>query len=293
MLLDEANADGLAMKAQVFPRPVGMLYGLELSFHPFALHPSFRPLADLPLAQKVAAMRDPALREQLLSEQPRDNNPVSLKTVDNFRYCYVMGDPPNYEPDPADRMDRQAALRGLTAAEYAYDLLLASEGRTIFLLPGANYRDGNLAAVRAMVDHPQTVLGLGDGGAHYGMICDASFPTSYLQGWVRDARGAEKVDLARAIKALTSEPARGVGLNDRGLLAVGYKADVNIIDLEALRLHTPTIAYDLPAGGRRLRQEADGYVVTIVGGEVTYRDGAHTGALPGRLVRGEQAAPAS
>jgi N-acyl-D-aspartate/D-glutamate deacylase len=290
-MLDEANADGVSMKAQVFPRPVGMLYGLDLSFHPFSLHPSFRPLLSLPLADKVKAMRDPRLRAQLLSEHAEDTNPVSIKTVNNFRFAYVMGDPPNYEPDIADRIDRQAALRGLTPHEYVYDLLMENDGKAILFMPGANYRDGNLDAARAMEAHPQTVLGLGDGGAHYGMICDASFPTFYLQNWVRDAAPDLKIDLGRAVRALTEEPARAVGLNDRGRLAPGYRADLNIIDLAALRLHTPTIAHDLPAGGRRLRQDASGYTATVVAGQVTYREGVHTGALPGRLVRGEQRAP--
>ena len=291
-LLEEANADGVRIRAQVFPRPVGMLYGLDLSYHPFAYHPSFKPLLDLPLAEKVKAMQDPMLRAQLLSEQPEDTNPVNIKTVNNFRFGFLMGDPPNYEPDEADRIDRQAALRGLSPHEYIYDLLIENDGRNIIFMPGANYRDGNLDAARAMAAHPETVLGLGDGGAHYGMICDASFPTYYLQNWVRDAQGDKKVDLGRAIRALSDEPARTVGLNDRGLLAVGYRADLNVIDMDRLKLHTPTIVRDLPANGRRLRQVADGYVATIVKGEVTYRDGEHTGALPGRLVRGEQKAPA-
>ncbi|MDB5447784.1 MAG: hypothetical protein JWQ97_3101 [Phenylobacterium sp.] len=290
-LLDEANADGVEMRAQVFPRPVGMLYGLDLSFHPFSLHPSFKPLLGLPLAEKVKAMRDPMMRAQLLSEQPVDTNPVSIKTVNAFRFGYVMGDPPNYEPDPSDMIQNQAALRGLTPHEYAYDLLLENEGRAIIFQPGANYRDGNLDAARVMAAHPHTVLGLGDGGAHYGMICDASFPTFFLQTWVRDAKGAEKVDLSRAIQALTDEPARAVGLADRGRLAPGYKADVNIIDMARLRLHAPDVVYDLPAGGRRLRQGADGYAVTVKNGQVTYRDGQPTGALPGGLVRGAQSAP--
>jgi N-acyl-D-amino-acid deacylase len=287
--LEKANAEGLTIKAQVFPRPVGMLYGLDLSFHPFSLHPSFRPLAALSLEEKVAAMRDPQLRARLLSETPQDTNPVSIKTVNNFRHACVMGDPPNYEPDAADEIHRLAALRGMTPHEYVYDLVLQNEGRTILFLPGANYRDGNLDAAREMAAHPHTVLGLGDGGAHYGMICDASFPTFYLQKWVRDAQGEKRVDLGRAIRALTDEPASAVGLRDRGRLAPGYKADVNVIDLSRLRLHTPTVVRDLPAGGRRLRQEADGYTITLKSGQVTYRDGAHSGALPGGLVRGEQA----
>jgi N-acyl-D-aspartate/D-glutamate deacylase len=290
--LERANADGLPMRAQVFPRPVGMLYGLNLSFHPFVLHPSLQALAGLPLAEKVTALRDPLLRARLLSEQPQHSNPIFVKTVNNFRFAYLMGDPPNYEPDAQDQIQHQAALRNMTVNEYAYDLLLGDEGRAIFFLPGANYRDGNLDAAREMVAHPHTVLGLGDGGAHYGMICDASFPTSYLQHWVRDARPGRGTDLPTAIRALSREPAQAVGLNDRGLIAPGYLADLNVLDLDRLRLHAPDVVFDLPGGGRRLRQGADGYQATIKSGVVTYRDGVHTGALPGGLVRGAPPAPA-
>ena len=196
-----------------------------------------------------------------------------------------MGDPPNYTPDPTDRLDHQAALRGLSPLEYAYDLLVENEGRNIFFLPGANYRDANLDAVREMTNHQHTVMALGDGGAHYGMICDASFTTFYLQNEVRDAPPERKVALKDAVKALTSEPAATVGLKDRGRLEVGLVADINLIDLASLTLHAPTIARDLPAGGRRLKQEADGYVATFKNGVATYQDGAPTGALPGGLVR--------
>ncbi|HMO75638.1 MAG TPA: amidohydrolase family protein [Sphingopyxis sp.] len=286
--LAEARKDGLPMHAQVAPRPVGMLYGLDLSFHPFALHPSFRPLLDRPLAEKVAAMRDPAFRARLLAERPEDSNPVSLATVKACRFAYPMGETPDYEPDLADRIDNRAAALGLTPEEYAYDLLLEQEGRAILYQPGANYRDGNFDAVHAMLSHPGTIVGLADGGAHYGMICDASFPTFYLKRWVANAKGDQHIPLERAIAALTSEPADMIGLGDRGRLVLGAKADLNIIDLDALHLHAPTVVYDLPAGGRRLRQRADGYVATIVSGVVTYRGGTPTGALPGRLVRGTQ-----
>lgn len=283
--LRKANERGLSMRAQVAPRPVGMLYGLDLSFHPFSLHPSFRPLLDLPLAEKVAAMRDPAMRAKLLSEQPEDTNPISIKTVAAFRFAYPMGEAPNYEPDLADRIDNKARTLGISPEEYAYDLLLEKEGRAILYQPGANYRDANLDAVREMLGHPDTIVGLADGGAHYGMICDASFPTYFLQRWARDASADERIPLTAAVAALTSEPADAVGLDDRGRLAIGAKADINVIDIDALTLHAPSVVRDLPAGGRRLRQMADGYAATIVSGCVTYRNGEHSGALPGRLVR--------
>ncbi len=286
--LEDANAAGVTITGQVYPRPVGLLFGLDLSFHPFSLHPSFRPLADLPLADKVAALRDPAMKARLLAESPADTNPFFLQIVEASTASYVMGDPPVYDPDPEDRIDRQAQRLGMSPAERAYDLLLENDGRTILFLPGANYRDSNLEAAREMCLHPNTVLGLGDGGAHYGVICDASFTTFFLEKFVRDAAPGMAVALPVAIKALTDAPARAVGLCDRGRLAVGYKADVNVIDLAALRLHAPSMARDLPAGGKRLRQEATGYRVTVKSGVVTYRDGVPSGALPGRLVRGAQ-----
>ncbi|HMN82605.1 MAG TPA: amidohydrolase family protein [Burkholderiaceae bacterium] len=286
--LDRAAEDGLQIRAQVAPRPVGMFYGLELSFHPFAYHPSYKTIARLPLAERVARMKDPAFRAQLLSEEPDDTNPVNLKTVKAFQFAYAWGDEVDYEPEPSKRIDRLAKAAGRSVDDYAYDLLLARDGKALFYLPGANYRDGNLDAVREMLGHPQSVMGLADGGAHYGMICDGSFPTFFLTRWARDAQPAQRIPLPQAIAALTSEPARLAGLNDRGRLAVGMKADINVIDFDRLKLQVPFIRHDLPAGGRRMHQLADGYVASIVSGEVTYRNGQPTGALPGRLVRGQQ-----
>ncbi len=284
--LSDAAAAGLPMRAQVAPRPVGMFYGLDLSFHPFAYHPSFQPIKHLPLADKVARLRDPALRAILLAEQAEDSNPVNLKTVKAFQYAFAWGTQPDYEPQLADRIDQRALAAGQSIEACAYDLLLAHDGQAMFYQPGANYRDGNLAAVREMLGHPQTVLGLADGGAHYGMICDASFPSYYLARWARDADAGQRIPLPQAIAALTSEPAALVGLADRGCLAVGRKADLNLIDFERLQVQVPTVVHDLPAGGRRMHQRADGFVATIVSGTVTYRHGEPTGALPGRLVRG-------
>jgi N-acyl-D-amino-acid deacylase len=289
--LSAAANDGLQMRAQVAPRPVGMFYGLDLSFHPFAFHPSYKKIAHLPRTERVARMQDPHFRAQLLSEQPEDTNTVNVKTVKSFQYAYVWGEDANYEPELADRIDQRAKAAGLSVEEYAYDLLLANDGKAIFYQPGANYRERNLDAVREMLGHPQSVVGLADGGAHYGMICDASFPTYFLARWARDASEAQRIALPQAIAALTSEPATLAGLNDRGRLAVGLKADINVIDLSRLKVHVPSVVYDLPAGGRRMRQLADGYVATIVSGKVTYRNGEHTGELPGRLIRGQQEAP--
>ena len=289
--LSAAAKDGLQMRAQVAPRPVGMFYGLDLSFHPFAFHPSYKKIAHLPRTERVARMQDPHFRAQLLSEQPEDTNTVNVKTVKSFQYAYVWGEDANYEPELADRIDQRAKAAGLSVEEYAYDMLLANDGKAIFYQPGANYRERNLDAVREMLGHPQSVVGLADGGAHYGMICDASFPTYFLARWARDASEAQRIALPQAIAALTSEPATLAGLNDRGRLEVGLKADINVIDLDRLKVHVPSVVYDLPAGGRRMRQLADGYVATIVSGKVTYRNGEHTGELPGRLIRGPQETP--
>ncbi|MEI8305367.1 MAG: amidohydrolase family protein [Burkholderiales bacterium] len=286
--LSQAATDGLEIRAQVAPRPVGMFYGLDLSFHPFAFHPSYKAISHLPLAERVARMKDPAFRARLMHEQPEDTNPINLKTVKSFRYAYAWDQEADYEPDFSQRLDHRAKAAGLSIEEFAYDLLLANDGRAIFYQPAANYRDGNLNAVREMLVHPRAVVGLADGGAHYGMICDASFPTYFLTRWARDAAPEQRIDLPEAIVALTSAPATLAGLADRGKLAVGLKADINVIDFARLRVHVPSVAHDLPAGGRRLQQPADGYVATIVSGTITYRNGQPTGALPGRLVRGQR-----
>jgi N-acyl-D-amino-acid deacylase len=283
--LTQAANDGLTMRGQVAPRPVGMFFGLDLSLHAFSSHPSYKPIAHLPLAERVTKMRDAAFRTQLLSEQPDDTNPTTLALIDAFRGAYQWDDEPNYEPSREHRVDERAKAVGQTLAEYAYDALLVRDGHALFYLPAANYTEGNLDAVREMLGHPSTVMALADGGAHYGLICDASFPTFFLQRWVRDASEAERIALPQAIAELTSKPAELIGMTDRGRIAVGMKADLNVIDLAALKVKVPTIAYDLPAGGKRMQQGAEGILATIVSGVVTYRNGEHTGALPGRLVR--------
>ncbi len=288
--LERARQDGLEMRGQVAPRPVGMFFGLDLSLHPFSSHRSYKAIADRPLSQRVAMMRDPAFRARLLSESPDDSNPVTLALIDAFRASHEWGSgKPDYEPRRENRIEQRAEAAGQSVAEFAYDLLLKNEGRQLFYLPAANYSEGNLDAVREMLGHPDTLVGLADGGAHYGLICDASFPTYFLQRWARDADDGARIPLAEAVADLTSRPAAAVRLSDRGRIAEGMKADLNVIDLDALDLHVPFVAYDLPAGGKRMQQSADGYAATVVSGVVTYRNGKPTGALPGRLVRRGQA----
>ncbi|HEX4874107.1 MAG TPA: amidohydrolase family protein, partial [Sphingorhabdus sp.] len=284
--LEQARQDGLQMRGQVAPRPVGMFYGLDLSLHPFSSHPSYKTIAGLPLAERVAKMRDPQFRAHLLAESPEDSNPVTLALIDAFRATSEWEDGrPNYEPDRTSRMEARAQAAGLSLEEFAYDRLLEDEGRRMFYLPAANYTEGNLSAVREMLGHPDTVMALADGGAHYGLICDSSFPTYFLQRWARDAAEDQRIELPKAIAELTSKTAATVGLSDRGLLAPGMKADINVIDFDGLQLRVPEIVYDLPAGGKRMLQKVDGIVATIVNGRITYRNGEHTGELPGRLVR--------
>jgi N-acyl-D-amino-acid deacylase len=290
-LTTQANIDGLPIKGQVAPRAVGMLFGHDLSFNPFSFRPSYRAIAHLPLQERIAQLRKPEIRATILSETSTNASPLMLWLVGLCGQMFVLNDPPNYEPAPEERIDARAQRAGSTVPELVYDLLLEQEGRQMLLLPITNYLEGSLEDALTMMRHPHTVIGLGDGGAHCGLICDASHPTFLLTHWVRDRTRGERVPLAWAIRKLTSELAATVGLNDRGRVRPGYKADLNVIDFDRLRMFAPQVAYDLPAGGRRLTQRAEGYVATMVSGQVTYREGKPTGLLPGRLVRGAQRAP--
>jgi N-acyl-D-aspartate/D-glutamate deacylase len=285
-LLEDATAAGLPMRAQVCGRPVGIMLGLELTLNPFSFHPSFRAMARAPLADKVAALRDPDFRTRLLAEEPSGENPMARSTLTNFARMWMIDSPPDYEQTPDRTVAAEAARSGVSPAEFALDHLLGGDGRNMIYLPFLNYSNDSLEPALAMMRHKDTVLGLSDGGAHVGTICDGSFPTSMLVHWARDRIRGERLPVEWVVKAQAADTAAAVGLVDRGRLARGLKADVNVIDHDRLTLHAPEVSYDLPAGGRRLVQRADGYDATIVSGAVTYRRGEATGALPGRLVRG-------
>jgi N-acyl-D-aspartate/D-glutamate deacylase len=289
-LITDAAGQGLAIKGQVAPRPIGTLLGLQASLNPFSAHPSFRSLAPLSFAGKVAALSQPEFRAQMMSEKPVGRAAEAVARFSDFDRIFALGSPPNYEPAPESSLAAMADATGRPVLDIALDLMLADDGRGFLFAPFSNFADRNLEACRAMLDSPHTLVGLGDGGAHVGMISDASFPTFLLTYWGRD-RPTGRFDLARLVKMQTWDTAQAVGLLDRGCIAPGYRADLNIIDFDKLSLRPPTMVDDLPAGGRRLLQRASGYDATIKSGIVTYRNGEPSGALPGRLVRGAQPRP--
>jgi N-acyl-D-aspartate/D-glutamate deacylase len=290
-LLDDACAAGLPIKAQVCGRPVGILFGLELTLNPFSHHPSYRAISKQPLAERVALLRNPEFRARLLAEDSQAQRGFAARMPRNWALLFPLDDGFDYEPPPERTVAALAAARGCSPDELALDHMLQNDGRGMLYLPFLNYAERNLDPSYAMLTHAQTIPGLSDGGAHVGMICDGSFPTSNLTHWTRERTRGPKLPLARMVRAQTWDTARAVQLSDRGLIAPGYRADLNVIDYDRLRLLPPEVAYDLPAGGRRLLQRARGYVATVVAGEITYRDGEATSALPGRLVRGPQAQP--
>jgi N-acyl-D-aspartate/D-glutamate deacylase len=280
--IEAAAAEGLPIKGQVGARPIGVVLGVEASLNPFMRYAGWAELAPLDTAQRVALLRDPLFRERLLAED------AALAPA--AEHIFDIGDPPDYEPPPEASIAAEAARRGVRAEELVYDLLLQDDGRHLLYYPIFNYVDGNLDALRHMLMSEHTVAGLGDGGAHVGTICDGSYPTTMLTHWARDRVRGERLELPLVVRRQTRDTAQAVGLGDRGVLAAGMRADVNVIDFDGLRLRPPEMHFDLPAGGKRLLQRADGYLHTFVAGVETYADGIHTGALPGQLVRGARSA---
>ncbi|WP_448624363.1 N-acyl-D-amino-acid deacylase family protein [Geodermatophilus sp. URMC 64] len=291
--LAEAQAAGLPMRAQVAARGVGLVMGLELTLHPFMTNPVWQELAGLPLAEQAARLARPETKAAVLAAQTREKKTALIggRLIDKYHLMYELSDPPDYEPDPADSLAERARREGREPADLAYDVLLADGGRGLIYVMTANWEDRSLEPVREMLEHPCTLPGLSDGGAHVGSICDGSFPTTLLQHWARD-RGTGTLGLEFLVQRQCRDTAAAVGLADRGVLAPGYRADLTVIDLERLRLRRPEVHHDLPGGGRRLLQRAEGYRHTFVRGVETYTDGEETGELPGRLIRGPQAVPA-
>ncbi|MEM7135624.1 MAG: amidohydrolase family protein [Myxococcota bacterium] len=297
-ILDRASKmteAGFDVRCQVASRGIGVMLGLQATFHPFMGFPSYKAISHLPLAERVAAMRDPALRERMIHEtsDPVAGDGSMLPPLADFflsnlemvsMRLFRLGEDPNYEPPAQESFGMQAMSRKEPVLGVIYDAMLEQDGEALLYFPVYNYTGMNLDAVHEMLTHPRALPGLSDGGAHVGTICDASMPTFLLTHWARD-RSEGRISLERVVQMQAHDTARFIGLADRGTLAVGQRADLNIIDFDALRLRPPVMQKDLPAGGQRLMQHADGYVATLVAGEVIARDGRLTGARPGRLVR--------
>ena len=287
----KASDSGLPIKAQVLGRAIGVMLGHELTLNPFYTTETYAKLADLPFDARIRELKRPEIRACILVEAVDPDPTIVLgRLAREFDHMFILGDPPDYEQPLDQTIEARARRLSVSPTELAYDLLLENDGRNALYVTLCNYEYGSLDSSLAMMRHPGAVLGLGDGGAHCGTICDGSYPTFMLTHWVRDRMRGERMSLQSVVKALCHDTANTVGLDDRGTVTVGAKADLNVIDLDRLTLHAPTVAHDLPSGGRRLVQRADGYAATIVNGTVVYRDGDATGALPGRLVRGPQRA---
>jgi N-acyl-D-aspartate/D-glutamate deacylase len=291
-LAGDAVANGIPVYAQFAARPFGMLFGFP-GYHAFDHRPTFQKLkAELDREELAARLADPDVRATILSEA--DLPPDPAKQFDamfamiqhGLGNLYAIGNPPDYEPTPDRTVAAIAQARGADPLATLYDLMLEDDAGAMLMMPFFNYAEGNHDAIYDMISHPAAVSGLSDGGAHCGLICDASYPTYLLTHWARDRHRGPRFSLEHMVRKQTLDTATLFGLSDRGVIEVGKKADFNVIDMDALMLETPRMVYDLPAGGRRLVQGARGYDATVVSGVVTRRHGADTGARPGRLIRG-------
>ncbi|MDF1792834.1 MAG: amidohydrolase family protein [Thalassobaculaceae bacterium] len=282
---NEAKADGLSIRPVAAPRPIGILLGLEGSQNPFSGTQTYKSIAHLPLDQRVAAMRDPELRAKILADDPIKESTFPLIHRISFSKMFRLGSPANYEPKQDQSIAVMAEREGRTPQEVAYDILLERDGKAFIYTPLVNFVNYDMSTPEAMLADPNVIMGLGDGGAHVGFILDAGFPTWLMSYWGRDRSRFAMEDV---IRRLTSDTASAAGLSDRGVLQAGKKADVNVIDWDAVGFSDPYVTFDLPAGGKRLLQKSRGYAATIASGRVTYRGGEATGELPGRVVRGQR-----
>ncbi|HRW40801.1 MAG TPA: amidohydrolase family protein, partial [Microthrixaceae bacterium] len=284
----DANAAGARIVLQVAGRPACLLFGFESSVHPFITHRAYREIAHLPLAERVAQLRTPERREAILSEEVTRSG-FGAYLLSSFQKLFPLGDPPDYEPAPERSVAAIAAREGRRPEEVTYDLMLGRDGTELLYFPMLGYSHGDFEAMREMLDRDDTVLGLGDGGAHCGILCDASLPTYMLTHWSRDRDRGARFALEQVVAMQTSRTAALYGFDDRGVVAPGLRADLNVIDLDGLRLSPPEMVHDLPAGGRRLIQRATGFAATICAGEPVRLDDESTGSRPGRLVRSARA----
>src|SRR6185312_9865447 len=287
---DQANRDGLSIRPVFAPRAIGVLLGLTGSQNPFSGTPTYKAIAHLPIAERVRRMRDPEVRAKILSEDPREGSTFPLFHRLSFDDMFRFGNPPNYLPKKEDSLAAIAAREGRTPQEVAYDLLLENDGLDFIYTTLSNYAYRDLSMSETLLGNRNCIMGLGDGGAHVAFILDAGYQTWLMTHWGRTLNMFAPEEL---IRRLTSDTASAAGLHDRGTLAVGKKADVNVIDWDRLGADKPYVVSDLPAGGKRLVQAVHGYEATIVSGQITFREGEPTGVLPGQLVRGPQATPAT
>jgi N-acyl-D-aspartate/D-glutamate deacylase len=283
---DKAARDGLSIRPVVAPRAIGVLLGLAGSQNPFSGTPSYKEIAKLPLDERARRMSDPEMRRRILSEDPKEGSTFPLFHRLSFDFMFRFGNPPNYLPKKEDSIAAIAAREGRPPEEVAYDMLIEDGGTDFIYTPLGNYAYHDLSVSETTLADRNCIMGLGDGGAHVAFILDAGYQTWLLTHWGRDQKRWSPAEL---IRRLTSDTAQAAGLFDRGILAAGKKADVNVIDWEKLGAGAPYVVSDLPAGGKRLLQAVHGYDATIVSGNVSFREGQATGALPGKLVRGPQA----
>jgi N-acyl-D-aspartate/D-glutamate deacylase len=294
-LTDEARKQGANVTAQIACRPTGMVLGWQSTVHPFVSRPTYMALARLPFAERLVELKKPEVRAAILADAPKDMGPLGMILTQGYDRMFRLENQGKleYEPGADDSVAAQAKREDKDPAAIVYDMLMENDGRGYIYLPLLNYAKFNFDHIYEMMRHPATVLSLSDGGAHCGVICDASFPTYMLTHWVRDRSRGDRLSVEQVVKMQTHDTARLYGLNDRGVLAPGMKADVNVIDLEHLAIQAPEMVFDLPADGRRMIQKATGYRATIVNGAVTFENGEATGEMPGRLIRGPQAARAA
>ena len=291
--ISTAAAQGINIRGQVPPRATGVLMGLTTTFSPLMVYQTFQQLKNTTPAEKLIAMRDANWRQQLVTEASGlnfDTEDLFQFIVSSYHKMFELGNPPNYEPTPQSSVAERAKRAGQHPLETLVDILLQNEGTGLLYMPLFNYTSGNLDDVHSMLTHEHTIFGLGDAGAHCGVLCDASFPTTLLTHWGRDRTRGKRLPLQWLIQGLTMQTAQQVGLNDRGQLKPGYRADINVIDFDNLNMTSPQIFHDLPAGGKRLMQRTSGYTASIVKGRVAFRNGEPTGELHGALVRGARSA---
>ena len=296
-LTDAARAEGADVTAQIACRPTGLVLGWQSTVHPFVSRAAYRAIADLPFEQRLQKLKDPAVREAIVTEQADMSGygVLGMILMHGFDRMFRLerDNGLDYEPTAGDSVAALAAATGKPPAEIVYDMLMERDGRGYIYLPLLNYANFNFDHIHEMMNHPATVLSLSDGGAHCGVICDASFPTYMLTHWARDRARGPRLPLEQVVHMQTQRTATLYGLHDRGVLAPGMKADVNIIDYDRLRILPPEMVFDLPARGRRMIQRSEGYRATLVSGVVTFENGVETGEMPGQLIRGPQHAPQS